>query len=146
MNKAEIANRVYEILKENDYRKATVSKKFKFQITDEDGHAKDFSIMKKEHPPLLNKQDITAVIDALMLVIEEALRTGEEFSLRGLITVRTKRRKGRWVYHPETGEPVEVEERYVPAVLFGNKLKIAAKLYGQDVDNGILPKPEKGDD
>lgn len=62
----------------------------------------------------LTKLETKAVVDGFLLSIVDALAEGKRIELRGFGVFSVKSRKPRMARNPRTGEPVPLEERYVP--------------------------------
>jgi len=63
----------------------------------------------------LTKFETKAVVDGFLLSIIEALGEGKRIELRGFGVFSVKSRKPRMARNPRTGEPVPLEERFIPA-------------------------------
>ena len=134
MHKRELVNRVSEVLKSNNIRKYVSPQKTILHITDDDGNHSDFTIRKNQTGLLFTLDDISSIIDACLVVVEDALKQGEDVTIQGFGTLALKKRAARRTLHPETGDPVEVSERYVPKFTFGNRLRLAARLFSISAD------------
>lgn len=134
MHKRELINRVSEVLKSNNIRKYVSPQKTILHITDDDGNHSDFTIRKNQTGLLFTSDDISSIIDACLVVVEDALKQGEDVTIQGFGTLALKKRAARKTLHPETGDPVEVSERYVPKFTFGNRLRLAARLFSISAD------------
>ena len=130
MNKKELVSSVVDLLKENGISKPVQQQKTTLHISDDDGNMSDFVIRKPERGLMFTNKDVTAVIDALIAIIEDSLRHGEEISIHGFGTLGVKYREARQTKHPATGEAVSVDARYVPDFQYGNGLRKAARVYG----------------
>ena len=62
----------------------------------------------------LTKLETKAVVDGLLLSIIEALADGKRIELRGFGVFSVKSRKPRMARNPRTGDPVPLEERFIP--------------------------------
>ncbi len=62
----------------------------------------------------LTKFETKAVVDGLLLSIIDALAEGKRIELRGFGVFSVKSRKPRMARNPRTGDPVPLEERYIP--------------------------------
>ena len=83
MNKKELSSRVAEVLRANNIRQPVSVKKQTFHITDEDGNTADFHIKQQDKNVLYTVDDTANVIDACIAVNLDALKMGEEISLKG---------------------------------------------------------------
>lgn len=138
MNKKELISRVTETLRENDLRKPVSVRKHTFHITDDEGNSADFNIRQQEKSVLYTADDVANIIDASLAVILDAIRKGEEISVKGFGTLGLHYRAARRTKEPNSGEWCEVDARYVPKFAYGNDLRMAAKLY----EVSLTEKPE----
>ena len=74
----------------------------------------------------LEKKDANAAVDAFAATICEALSNGDSVGLIGFGTFETKHRPARIGRNPQTGEPLDIPEKTVPAFKAGKKLRDAA--------------------
>lgn len=138
MNKKEFISRVAEALRENDLRKPVSVRKHTFHITDDEGNSADFNIRQQEKSVLYTADDVANIVDASLAVILDAIRKGEEISVKGFGTLGLHYRAARRTKEPNSGEWCEVDARYVPKFAYGNDLRMAAKLY----EVSLTEKPE----
>ena len=138
MNKKEFISRVAEALRENDLRKPVSVRKHTFHITDDEGNSADFNIRQQEKSVLYTADDVSNIVDASLAVILDAIRKGEEISVKGFGTLGLHYRAARRTKEPNSGEWCEVDARYVPKFAYGNDLRMAAKLY----EVSLAEKPE----
>lgn len=129
MKKKDLVSKTVEVLRENNIRKPTAAQKTILHISDDYGNKSDFMIKKSESGLLFTVNDVTAIIDACLAVIEDSIKHGEDISIYGFGTLSVQRRAARQAKHPGTGETVNIEARYVPKFNFGNNLRMAAKVY-----------------
>jgi nucleoid DNA-binding protein len=129
MNKKDLIGKVVEVLRANDVRKNVASQKTTLHISDDYGNSSDFIIKKSDTGLLFTNRDVGYIVDALLAVIEDSLKHGEEVSVHGFGSLGVHKRAARQTVHPTTGATVEVDERYVPKFNFGNTLRMAAKVY-----------------
>lgn len=62
----------------------------------------------------LTKLETKAVVDGFLLSIIDALAEGKRIELRGFGVFSVKSRKPRMARNPRTGDPVPLEERFIP--------------------------------
>lgn len=136
MNKKDLISKITNVLSENEFRKPVSAQKTVFHISDGNGNESDFVIKKSARGLLLTSKDVAAVLDALLAVVEDSLKRGEEVNLYGFGTFCLKHRAARHTYHPSTGEPVDIEAHYTPKFEFGNRLKMAARVYEMKLKDG----------
>lgn len=134
MNKKELISKVAEALREGNVRKPMASNKTVFHITDDCGNQSDFTIYKSEKGLLYTVDDVATILNACLAVTERALQEGEEVSIHGFGTLGLNKRAARRTKHPETGESINIRERYVPKFSFGNYLRMAAQVYEESLD------------
>jgi integration host factor subunit beta len=79
--------------------------------------------------PHLYQRDVELIVNAILDEIVEALAKGDRVELRGFGAFATKKRDGRVGRNPRTGEPVQVDEKVVPAFKTGKELRL--KLNGK---------------
>lgn len=130
MNKKTLIEKVVSVLQENNIRKNVASQKTTLHISDDCGNTSDFVIRKSNSGLLFTNKDVSNIVDALLAVIEDSIKHGEEVSIHGFGSLGVHQRAARQTVHPTTGEHVDVEARYVPKFNCGNALRMAAKVYG----------------
>lgn len=75
----------------------------------------------------LTKKEVTATVDALFEVIQEALQNGEKVQVIGFGNFEVRDRAARKGRNPQTGEEIEIAASKVPAFKPGKALKDAVK-------------------
>lgn len=135
MNRNELVRLVSHVLRENNIKKSIYAQKHVFHISDDDGNTKDFVIKKNDTEIIFTLEDIDAIISACIYVIEDALKHGDQVSIRGFGSIGLHHRKARVTKHPVTGEVVDVQARYVPKFVAGSNLKLCAKVYELSKDD-----------
>ena len=75
----------------------------------------------------LTKKDVTASVDALFEVIQEALKDGEKVQVIGFGNFEVRDRAARKGRNPQTGEEIQIEAIKIPAFKPGKALKDAVK-------------------
>lgn len=140
MNKVQFVSRVYHTLRDNNIRKSIPLKKAVFHISDDDGNVADFSIRQDNKRVLFTTEDITNIIDACVVVVADALKHGEDVSVRGFGTIGVRKRAARAVKKFGTEEWCEAVGGYVPKFTFGDTLKIAARLYDTTQEGSDAPE------
>ena len=73
----------------------------------------------------VSKKDSTAVLDALIESITEALKAKDKVALVGFGTFETQEREARVGRNPKTGEEMQIEATVVPKFKAGKSLKDA---------------------
>lgn len=145
MNRKEFVRRVATVLRENDIRKPVSSHKQVLHISDDDGNTSDFVIKKTDKGVLFTYDDVESIIDTCISVIEDAIKHGEHISIRGFGTLALHYRKARRTKHPDTGEDIEVSERYIPKFTYGNDLRMCAKIFELSLEEGLSTYNESDD-
>lgn len=129
MNKKELIKCVTDALHTNNIKKPISIPKQTLHISDNEGNSKDFTIRKTDKSVCYTKDDVTAIVDACIYVIQESLKQGEPISVHGFGTLGLNYRKPRATKHVGTSEDVIIAGRYVPKFSFGNDLRMCAKVY-----------------
>lgn len=129
MNKKDLINKTVEVLRENNIRKPVSAQKTVLHVSDDHGNKSDFIIKKSDRGLLFTANDVAVIIEACLAVVEESIKRGEDVSIHGFGTLGVHRRAARQTKHPDTGEIVSIDARYVPKFNFGNALRMAAKVY-----------------
>lgn len=75
----------------------------------------------------LRKKDVTAAVDALFQVIQDALKDGEKVQVVGFGNFEVRERAARKGRNPQTGDEIEIAASKVPAFKPGKALKDAVK-------------------
>jgi DNA-binding protein HU-beta len=97
----------------------------------------------------MTKVETDAVVDGFLKTVSEALSDGERIELRDFGVFTVKKRRPRAARNPRTGEPVELEERFVPSFKVSRKMRarVDARLKsGKSKHSGAkigLPKPPR---
>jgi len=151
MNKIELVRRVASEMRESNIRKPISVPKQVFHISDDEGNSKDFILRRVDKKVLYTVDDVEAIVDTCIAVIEDALAHGEPVSLRGFGTFALKYRKARATNSLDTGERIDIDARYVPKFSFGHRLKMCAKLFELSLDDAsaeprTFDLSEDGDD
>lgn len=141
MNKKDFIRCVSDLLRTNNIKKPVSIPKQVFHISDNEGNTKDFTIKKTGKSVLYTNDDVTAIIDACLYVIQESLKRGEPISFHGFGTLGLNYRKPRTTKCVRTDDDVIIEGRYVPKFSFGNDLRMCAKIYELSL-NDNMPEPE----
>jgi len=75
----------------------------------------------------MEKSEVKRFLDALTVVIEETMRDGGEFPLKGLGKFKVQHRKARTGRNPMTGEPIAIPAKVVAKFTMAKSLKDLAK-------------------
>ncbi len=73
----------------------------------------------------LSKADAGRALEAVIDIITEQLKSGEQVVLTGFGTFQARRREARAGRNPQTGETIEIKASNVPAFKAGKALKDA---------------------
>ena len=71
----------------------------------------------------LPRQQVETLVDDLIEVISETLASGDRVDIRGFGAFVVKESAARTGRNPQTGEPIEIAARKVPAFRVGKELK-----------------------
>lgn len=141
MVRKELIRQIAAVMRDRGLRKQISIPKHVFHISDDEGNNKDFVVKKTDKSVLYTADDIEAVLDACQYVIQEAMKAGDEISIRGFGTLGLKYRKPRIAKNVLDGEPIRMEGHYVPKFVSGNDLKRCAQVYEQSVTDKKLRAP-----
>lgn len=75
----------------------------------------------------ITKKQAAAAVDAVISSIKGALKKGDKVSLVGFGSFSVKERKARTGRNPQTGKPMKIKAKKVPAFSAGKGLKEAVK-------------------
>ncbi len=78
--------------------------------------------LAEENPHLFHR-DVERIVTAIFDEISQSLARGDRVELRGFGAFSVKNRPARVGRNPRTGEPVEVEEKYVPFFKTGKEMR-----------------------
>lgn len=73
----------------------------------------------------LSKKDANAAVDAFVATVREALSNGDSIGLIGFGTFEVRTRAARQGRNPQTGAPLDIPEKNVPAFKPGKQLRDA---------------------
>ena len=73
--------------------------------------------------PHLFHRDVERIVNVIFDEIVEALSNGSRVELRGFGAFTVKHRSSRTGRNPRTGEPVQVDEKFVPFFKSGKELR-----------------------
>lgn len=147
MNKRDFVRCVCDTLRESGKRKPISIPKQVFHISDDDGNSKDFVVKKIDKSAIYTIDDVAAVVDACVYVIQDALKHGEPVTFHGLGSIGLHYRKPRKTKRIGSDDEVIIQGRYVPKLTFGNTLKMCAKIYELSLDDEMpIPDPVYDDD
>jgi DNA-binding protein HU-beta len=71
--------------------------------------------------------EATRVLNSIIDAITQSLKKGEEVTITGFGTFKTKKRASRAGINPKTGEKINIPSMTVPRFKAGKKLKDAVK-------------------
>ncbi len=137
MNKKDLVKNITASMREKDIRKPVSMPKQVLHISDDEGNQKDFTVRKTEKSVIFTNDDVEAVINTFIEIVQNAIKNGETVSLHGFGTFGLKYRKPRKTKQVGTDEWVDVAARYVPKFTFGNELRRCAKIYELSLSDKI---------
>lgn len=137
MNKKALVQCVVGVLKSGNIRKSVSLPCQEFFVSDKYGNSEIFKIPGRCKDVAYTVEDIQNVINAVLCVIMESLKRGEEINIRGFGCLGLHYRAARRTKEPNSGTWCEVGARYVPKFRFGKELQqIALRYNGTDVADG----------
>lgn len=144
VKKKDLVKRATDILHEKDVRKTIPAIKTKLRIMDEEGNESHFTVKAEQKGYLLNESDVSAVLDALMQTVTEALRSGDEIVLYGFGTLGPHRRAARRMKMVDGTGYREIAEHLVPKFAPGKYLRMALKMYEAQIKEDAVPDAFSG--
>lgn len=142
MVRKELIGAVREALASADYRKHVKMPKRTLHISDDEGVTKDFTIKFDDKYVRLSEDDVAVVIDTMLEIIKEALRSGESVDIRGFGSFCLKYRQPRSTKLIANGKRVDVDGRFVPRLNFYEELRNCGRIYAERIENGELISPQ----
>ena len=73
----------------------------------------------------LTKKDAAAAVEAFTSTVQDALKKGNSIGLIGFGTFEVRTRAAREGRNPQTGDPIKIPEKKVPAFKAGKNLRDA---------------------
>lgn len=144
MNRRDFTRNVANVLRTNNIKKPMHVPKQVFHISDDNGNSKDFSVKATDKSAIFTIDDVDAIIDACIYVIQESLKRGEPVTFSGFGSLGLKYRKPRIAGKVNTDEKIFIEGRYIPKFSFGNDLRRCAKLYELSLQDRFTDEDEDG--
>lgn len=135
MNRRDLTRNAAEVLRRNSARKIITIPKQVLHISDDSGTQKDFVVKRADKEVLYTIDDVGIILDALICVIKDSLKTGEPVSIHGFGTFGLKYRKPRQTKQVNTDDTITIDGRFVPKFSFGNDLRLCAKIYEMSFDD-----------
>ena len=74
--------------------------------------------------PHLYVKDVERIVNTIFSEITKSLSEGRRVELRGFGAFSVQHRKARIGRNPRTGDPVDVEEKFIPRFKTGKELRI----------------------
>lgn len=138
MNKKELISNIVAVLREKNIKKPVTAQKTVLHISDDNGVTRDFVIKKSGTELLFTQKDVSAMVDAFVTVVLDAMKNGDEVRMSGFGNFVLNYRPPRHTLHPITGEVVDVSAHYTPKFNFSNEMRRAARLYEASLkDKGV---------
>ena len=139
MKRKGLVSRATEILHENDVRKTVPAIKTKLRILDDEDNESHFIVKTERKGYLFNESDVSAVLEALLQTITEAMRAGDEVTLYGIGTLAPRRMAPRKVVMVDGSGEKMLDECFIPKFTPGKYLRMALKAYEADRKEGLIP-------
>ncbi len=135
MNKTGLVRDVAAVLKRNDVRKDMPAKKHVFYISDDEGNSKKFSVTQQARGVHFNVADVEAVIDAMLFVINESIKRGEQVNLLGFGSFKLRYLKHISVRDFNSDGKIDIPDRYTVKFVPGCDMKNSAAVYGTSIED-----------
>ena len=150
MNKKGLINATCAVLQNADIRKPVSLKSEKFRIISESGDEAVFTVDRKDRRLYYNVNDVGNILDALIAVVEDCMRRGEQVGVRGFGSLEVRQTKEHRVREPDQEIWHTIPATYRAKFTAGCNLAQAARAYGlQEDDIGaeqFLPLPDEEDE
>lgn len=141
MYKKDLVSRATQILKNNNIRKPVQIKKNVFHISDEEGNYADFTVKQQEKEVIYTVDDVNNILDAILSAVTDAIKSGEEITLRGFGTLSLVYRAPKMIKKLGEDDYSEINGRFVPKFQSGSDIKMAAKVYELKMNDKPSLKP-----
>ena len=141
MNRRDLTRNAADVLRKNNARKTISIPKQVLHISDDNGTQKDFVVKRADKEVIYTIDDVGIILDALICVIKESLKTGEPVSIQGFGTFGLKYRKPRQTKQFNSEDTITIDGRFVPKFSFGNDLRLCAKIYEMSFEDR-MKEPE----
>lgn len=142
MNKKELIRRAALSMREKNIRKSVSIPKHAFRISDDDGNTRVFHVKQTDKSVLFTADDIEAMLDICISVIEDALRAGEDVSIQGFGRFYLKYRKPKIVINNmDGGKEMWSKGKYVPVFFVGTDLVRCGQMYEQSLEDKKINEP-----
>lgn len=142
MKRKELIRRVALAMREKNIRKSVSIPKHAFRISDDDGNTRVFHVKQTDKSVLFTADDIEAMLDICISVIEDALRSGEDISIQGFGRLYLKYRKPKTVINNmDGGKEMRSSGKYVPMFSSGTDLIRCAQMYAQSLEDKKINEP-----
>jgi len=150
MNKTEFISAVSAKLHEVKAKRPVTFPKQKIFIRDGDGNETSLILRQQDRMIGYNVEDVRYIVDAMIEVTKDALRSGEEISIYGFGTLmlhyRAARRTRTTYKNSAAFDEQEwclVKERHVPKFRYGTELRKAALAYDRINEERAAAAEEK---
>ncbi len=151
MNKKELITATVDVLRENDIRKPITLKNETFRVTQESSGADaTFSVARADKRMLYTATDVQNILDAMLCLVEDAMRHGETVNIRNFGTLSVRHAAAHRVREPNEEIWHEIPAGFRPKFRPGQRLLAAARVFGLQKDDddpdSYLPKPVYDDE
>ncbi len=137
MNKTDLISKAGEVLRTNDIKRMVSVPDYSLYVMDEDGDKKKFTVSIPDRYVNYTRRDVSNCLEAILAVIEDCVKHGEEVNIYGFGTLKLSKRAAGMMKVPDKDEWYEVPEHYIPYVKIGAVIKQAARYY-----DGVLKDSE----
>lgn len=129
MKRKELIRCVVDTLRDANIKKSVHVPRQVLHISDNDGNSKDFTVKSADKEIAFTSADVGAVLDAINKVVVDTLTQGDNITIHGFGSLGLQYRKERSTKKIGTDEEIVIAGRYIPKFVFGNDLRMAARLY-----------------
>lgn len=137
MRRKELVRDVVDLLRESNIKKSVHVPRQVLHISDNEGNSKDFTVKGADKEIAFTSADVSAVLDAVSKVVVDTLMRGDNITVHGFGSIGLQYRKPRATKKIGTDEDIVIAGRYVPKFIFGNELRMAARMYELSLDDRV---------
>lgn len=146
MVKKDVVRRAAALLRERNLGKMIKMPKQVFHITDDEGNSKNFVVRKNERLMVYTTEDVEAIMDALIYVLYDALRKGDNVTIMGFGKFAPKYMKERKLKNVNDGKLMTVDGHFIPTFLSGTDMRRAVQTYEQSLTDRLVDVAKLGGD
>ena len=141
MIRKDLARKTAEFLREKNIRKPISIPKQVFHISDDEGNHRDFTVKKTDKNVQYTLDDVETILAACQYVILDAVKAGEDITIKGFGTLGKRYRKPRKLLNVLDGQEIDMPGHYVSWFEPGNDLRRSLQIYEQSLRDREMNAP-----